>query len=448
LSEWGYLDAATTSYPVPWKGIAEQLAKLNIVELSPVAAISAGRLKHYLQHYQKQENRSTVSLYAASEKSRFSSLDAERAPKARLNFTNEFYWDRLAVQVSANHEPGGEKHFDQSFIAYQFGGWNLRAGAIDQWWGPAQTSSLILSNNARPIPALAVSRSQATASPNNWLRFLGPWYFTAQLGQLESDRIIPDTKIWMTRFTFKPLKGLEVGASWSVMWGGKNQGNSLSDLFEVLTFEAECADGDGSCDAALNTKKGNHLAGFDLKYSFSLFERPVTIYVQRVGEDAADYYNITDQANLLGVSSYLWGAKIYIEHSDTNVACGNSGSNLQNCYYEHVDYQSGYRFYNRAIGSTFDSDVTMLSLGLNKHFSNGDVLEAVLRRLTLNDDAQSPSPVVLGNSEELIQLTGFYQKAYGNWQFKLGGQIERSEADTQDSEINTMLYSEIRYSIK
>jgi hypothetical protein len=448
LAEWGYLDAATTTYPTPWKGIAEQLSALNMAQLAPTAAIAAQRLQHYLRFHQKQENRTTISLYGASEASRFSTFDGEQGEKAQLNFSNEVYWGRWAVQVSANHEPGGENHFDQSFIAYQFGDWSLRAGAIDQWWGPAQSSSLILSNNARPIPALALSRSQATASKNSWLSFLGPWYLTAQLGQLESDRVIPDAKLWMTRFTFKPIKGLEIGASWSAMWGGQGQGNSLGDFFDVLTFKTECADGADSCDDALDSKKGNHLAGFDVKYSFSLFERPVSLYAQRVGEDAADYFNITDQANLFGISSYIWGAKVYLEGSNTNVACGNDGSSQKNCYYEHGDYQSGYRFNQRAIGSTFDSDAKMLSLGLNKHFSNGDVLELVVRQLTLNEDAQRPSPVVLGSSEELIQVSGFYQTTFGDWQFKLGAQIERSDVNEQEPETNAMLYSQIKYSLK
>lgn len=448
LSEWGYLDAATTTYPMPWKGIAEQLSALNMAELAPTAAIAAQRLQHYLRLHQKQENRTTVSLYGATQEGRFSSFDGERGEKVQLNFSNEIYWERWAVQVSVNHEPGGKNNFDQSFIAYQFGDWNLRAGAIDQWWGPAQSSSLILSNNARPIPALALSRSQATASQDSWLSLLGPWYLTAQLGQLESDRVIPDANVWMTRFTFKPVKGLEIGASWSAMWGGRGQSNSLGDFLDVLTFTAPCADGTDDCGDALGAKKGNHLAGFDVKYSFSLFERPVSLYVQRIGEDAADDYPISDQANLFGISSYMWGAKVYLESSDTNVACENNDSRQKNCFYTHGTYQSAYRFYQRAIGSVFDRDASMLSLGANKHFSNGDVLEVVLRHLKLNEEAPGPSPAAFGNREKLVQLSGFYQTSFGDWQLKLGAQIERSEVEKYGSAKHSMLYSQIKYSLR
>lgn len=230
--------------------------------------------------------------------------------------------------------------------------------------------------------------------------------------------------------------------------GGAGQGNGLGDLLDVLTFKAQCIDGASQCNDALHTKKGNHLAGFDLKYRFFLFEQPINVYAQRIGEDAVDNYKVTDQASLIGLSSYLGNTKTYIEYSDTNVACGNDQSTAKNCYYEHGIYQSGYRFHQRAIGSTFDSDAKMLTLGLNKHFIDGDVLEIVMRSIELNPDQQTPSPVVNGLSEKLIQLNGFYQTTLGNWRLKLGGQIEKTEIDRQDGKINSVFYTEIVYQVR
>jgi hypothetical protein len=448
LAEWGYLDVATVTYPVPWKGIEKQLNKLHSTDLPPSAAVAARRLKYYLLLQKQRKNLTSVRLYGASEESRFRGLDTQQSDKAQFSVTHEVYADRWAGQLSINQLSGGKMHFDQSFIAYQFGDWNLRAGAIDQWWGPAQSSSLILSNNARPVPAIALSRSSSGVSKQPWLKFLGPWYLTMQLGQLENDRAIPDTKLWMTRFTFKPLTGLELGASWVAMWGGNGQGNSLSDFFDVLTFKAKCANGTASCDDELDTTKGNHLAGFDIKYSFLLFERPVSVYLQRIGEEASDYINITDQANLFGISTYIWAAKVYLEASDTNISCVNSIATANNCYYEHSEYQSGYRFHDRAIGSTFDSDAKMLTLGLNKHFANGDVIDITLRHVELNADGIKPSPVLGGLSEEVLQLGGFYQTAYGDWLLKFGAQIEKSDVEQQASETNGMIYTQIKYSFR
>lgn len=445
LTEWGILDASVTTYPVPWKGITEQLEKLRVQTLPSIPAISAQRLKHYLQVHKKQTGQSVVSLYGATDNSRFIEFNGVQAEKVKLNISKEFYVGRWAGQISANRELGGKSHFDQSFIAYQFGDWNLRLGSLNQWWGPAQSSSLIMSNNARPVPSISFSRSQATRSENKWLQYLGPWFLTAQIGQLESQRAVPDTKLWMTRFNFSPVSGLEVGLSWSAMWGGKEQGNSVSDWFKVVTFQTECVNGEVTCDDALDSKVGNHLAGFDFKYSVMLFDRPFNIYGQRVGEDAVDYFRVTDNANLIGLSTYLWGNKVFIESSDTNVACSNAGTNEKNCYYEHDTYQSGYRRYGRSIGSSFDSDARMLTLGINKNFSDGDLFELVINRLTLNKDKQKPTPILNGLSEELLRLSGFYQAAYGEWLVKLGASIEHSAVDDADSETDVLVFAEIKY---
>ncbi len=445
LVEWRILDASVSSYPVPWKGIAEQLEKLQIQSLPSIPATSAQRLKHYLQAHKKQTGQSVISLYGATDNSRFIGLNGVQAEKVKLNITKEFYAGRWAGQVSANRERGGKNHFDQSFLAYQFGDWNLRVGSLNQWWGPAQSSSLIMSNNARPLPSISFSRSQATRSENKWLSYLGPWFLTAQIGQLESQRTVPDTKLWMTRFNFSPVSGLEVGLSWSAMWGGEGQANSVGDLFKVLTFQTECVNGETSCDDALESKSGNHIAGFDFKYSMLVFNRPFSIYGQRIGEDAIDYYRVTDNANLIGLSTYLWGNKVFVESSDTNFACSNAGNDEKNCFYEHCTYQSGYRRYGRSIGSSFDSDARMLTLGMNKSFHDGDLFELVVNRLTLNEDKESPSPVLNGLSEKVFRLSGFYQTNYGDWLVKLGASIEYAEVDNADAETDSLIFAEIKY---
>lgn len=445
LVEWGVLDASVSSYPVPWKGIAIQLEKLQVQTLPNIPAISAQRLKHYLQTHKQQTGQSVISLYGATDDSRFMGFNGVQAEKAKLNITKEFYAGRWAGQIAVNHERGGKSHFDQSFIAYQFGDWNLRIGSLNQWWGPAQSSSLIVSNNARPVPSISFSRSQATRSENKWLQYLGPWFFTVQIGQLGSQRVIPDTKLWMTRFNFSPASGLEVGLSWSAMWGGKGQPNSISDWFKVVTFQTECTNGEAACDDFLDTKLGNHIAGFDFKYSVMLFEQPFSLYGQRIGEDAVDFYRVTDNANLLGVSTYLLGSKVYIEASDTNVVCGNSSSDVKNCYYEHGTYQSGYRHYDRAIGSTFETDAKMLSVGINKNFSDGDLFELVINRLRLNADQQKPSPILNSMSEEVLRLSGFYQMHFGDWFVKLGGTIVSKEVDDVNSETDTLIFAEVKY---
>lgn len=439
LVEWGVLDAAVNTYPVPWKGIAQQLEKIQLETLDKVPSISAQRLKHYLRAYKKQTGQSIASLYAATDDSQLTGFNGLQGPKVRFNVTREFYWGRWAGQLSVNQLRAGERHFDQSFIAYQFGDWNLRLGSLNQWWGPGQSSSLILSNNARPIPALSFSRSQATRSENSWLQYLGPWFFTAQIGQLDSERVIPDAKLWMTRFTFSPIKGLELGLSWSAIWGGQGRSNSIGDWFDVITLEEECALEQLSCETT-----ANHIAGLDFKYSAKLFDQPVSLYGQRVGEDMHGYFRVTNNANLLGVSTYLAGSKLYVESSDTKVTCGASSTN---CFYEHGNYQSGYRYHNRAIGSTFERDAKMYTLGLNQSRQNGDLVEIALNHLTFDSDKQVSSPLFSYPTETLIRLSGFYQTQYADWLVKIGASVEHSESYENTTQNDTLVFAEVKYQI-
>jgi hypothetical protein len=99
------------------------------------------------------------------------------------------------------------------------------------------------------------------------------------------------------------MSGLELGLSWRAMWGGKGQPHSISDWFKVVTLLIECENGAATCDYALDSKLDNHLAGLDFKYSMMMFVRPFSIYGQHIGEDTVDYYRVTDNANLIGLST-------------------------------------------------------------------------------------------------------------------------------------------------
>ncbi|MBT0586751.1 capsule assembly Wzi family protein [Alteromonas oceanisediminis] len=448
LTEYAVVDASVTSYPVPWRGIADQLADVDVATLPVPARLAATRLQHYLKRQSRAGMQSFLDVYAATDPSRLTRFDGEQAPSARVTKLTSYTAGNWSAQLALNLESGGDTHFDQSYLAYQYAGWVLSASAMDQWWGPAQGSSLILSNNARPVPSIALSRGTATASEHPWLRWLGPWYFTAQLGQMEHDRDVPKARLWKTRFTLKPFKGLELGASWAAMWGGEGQPDGFSDFIDVLTFRNECVNGLSECDPSLNTTKGNHIAGFDLKYTLNLFNRPVSVYAQRIGEDAVDGYRVTDNANLFGLSTYLFGAKVFIETSDTNIACNGDGNTATNCFYENNIYSSGYRRYNRAIGSTFDSDAKQVTLGTLWQRANNDNVSLSVSYVELNSDGQKPSPVLTEQpQEDLWYASGYYQTIQGDWQIKLGATLSHREFPSTDTQTDVTGYVHLRYAL-
>ena len=63
------------------------------------------------------------------------------------------------------------------------GNWSASLGKVDRWWGPGWDGSLILSTNARPIPAISLDRRIAEPFENKWLSWIGPWSFHSFIGQ-------------------------------------------------------------------------------------------------------------------------------------------------------------------------------------------------------------------------------------------------------------------------
>lgn len=444
LAEQGLLDMAVTTYPVPWKGIGEQLNALQTEQLDAPAALAVARLKHYLFKMQSGSS-SWLSAQATTSPARFTDFNGAPDEDYSIGLNKDIIAGRWAFKVAANYSQQHGSHFDNSYIAYQFDNWNVRLGAIDQWWGPGNAASLILTDNARPTPSIALSRSSAMASESPWLSWMGPWYLTTQMGVLESDRHVPNTKLWSSRFNLRPLEGLEIGFNWVAMWGGDGYGNGFSDFIDVITSQVECANGEQDCDPALNTKIGNQLAGYDVQYSFSVADLPLSIYAQQIGEDSVDNYKVTDKATLAGISWQGLGGRWFIEHADTNVSCGGRNSTTTNCYYEHGTYKSGYRRYGRAIGSSYDSDARVVSLGFDRRFAHGGAWQVRLHHAELNKDKSRPSPLLLGEQESLIQLNTEYQYPLKQWLLTLGTQLVRTKVNDSDTEWDNSVFMKARY---
>ena len=443
LVDHGYINSVSMTYPLPWQDIAEQLKSIQVNPNNKTAELAVFRLRQALKARLRHNSR--ITLKASSELPRFSSFNYQQVKKGEFNFKTKFETNNWAGQLSVNAESDGDENFNDSYLAFRWGQWQLTASAIDQWWGPAESTSFILTNNADPVPMLGISTSRAIVDEDSWFSFLGPWYFSAQLGELESDRAIPDTKLWRTRFNFKPFDSFEFGLSWAAMWGGQGYGNGFDDFIDVITFRPFCADGSETCDVELDTKHGNHLAGIDIKYSFNIFDTPSTFYVQTIGEDAKDFYMITDRVYLFGLTSYLWDSKFYIETGDTTVGCNGFNESIKNCFYEHGDYQSGYRYYGRSMGSTFDSDARVTSIGMKKHFFEGEELHLQIDIANLNRDGEKPSPVVKGDKEELLRLSGSYLMPFNRWSLKVGASLEQSDIDGETSESESLVFLEIGY---
>ena len=463
LNDTGVINLPVTTYPLMWASVAPEIKNIDLSKLSEMQLDALVHLKRKMNRSVKKSVTNKAKIHLAKNERRFTSYGSDESARASVSISSEYTGSSFASKISINVQNKDvasvdkrELHLDGSYVAYKIGNWVVDAGATQKWWGPGYDTSLILSTNARPLPAIGIKRNNSAPFETPWLSWIGPWTFTAQIAHLEHDRFVADAKLWNSRATFKPFKKLELGLSWAYQWGGKGEPESFDEFFNGLLGRTECADGSSNCGEELETKLGNQLAGFEGRWSDSINGIPYAIYAQSIGEDSPSpgTLEISDKSFLYGVETQfaLFGQRILtnIEYTDTQANCGADGDTSQDCYYEHGTYRSGYRFNQRSIGSTYDNDAETISLTIIGRMVNKDSWQFKLRKLELNtnDRDRFPNDALMGNSvskiaEELTQISFEYHlnTYHGNYTFGVIG----NDSDVIDSSYNLFLEYEVRF---
>ena len=245
----------------------------------------------------------------------------------------------------------GEILFDDSYIEQDYGLWTIGVGAKDRHWGPSRYTSLVLSDNTRPVPGVYVSRAPSEfESP--WLSWAGEWSGDIVVGQLGEHVGPSNTRLLGMRLDMNPLPGLEMELVRMVQFGGDGRDNSAKTFLKILS---------GLADA--NSIVSNQIAG--LSFAYSLPNMPLRGYLQAVGEDEANnlpscfFYlaGVEYAGQIAGVPSVLT-----IEAVDTRVKRTAAGFCGPNTAYLNGQYASGYSHYRATMGAPVDTESTSITL--------------------------------------------------------------------------------------
>lgn len=456
LADAGVITVPVNTYPLMWSGIGSDLSKVEPSVLSPGLATAFARVNFYYRNAVENRGNSRIKLAGGSDPARFQHFGSDYREKAEVQASHEYLGDRFAFKVaaSAHYDPMDEKEIrlDDSYFAVALGNWMVTAGAVDQWWGPGFDTALHRSNNARPLPSLMLSRNNAAAFETPWLSWIGPWTLTTGISYLEEERAVANPLLWNFRGTIRPLRQLEMGISWTTMFCGEGEECGLSTLFDAIAGNTTCVNGEASCDPELQSKIGNQMAGFDIRYADTWFDIPVGLYLERTCEDSSGPmpWDLADCAKLFGADTRFefdsQQYKLFFEYSDTMVACGEN-QNAFNCFYEHSTYKSGSRYYGRSLGSTYDSDANVYVLGLIGQFANSHGFTSLLRYAQLNKDGKTvnngwaPKP----RKEDLLMLELSYRLPIWKGMMSLGGTVSQSEFEADDKDTNATLFGSYEY---
>ena len=404
LADAGVLHAPTMSWPLPWSDIKQDVGAADSSKLSP-------RLQSALGRVQKRAAAETATgdvdllVEVAGTTDPWALRSFEDSPREEGEFAvaaswigERFAW-KLSAGLAASPDDGQEFRPDGSYIAMSLGNWSLSAGYLDRWWGPGWEGSLILSDNARPVPSFGIDRIEAQPFKLPVLRWLGPWRFSTFMGQLEEDRDYPEALLFGMRFESRPLPSLQIAASRSAQWCGEGRPCDLDTFWDLLTGNDN--------DQSLEDQPGNQLAGFDVRWSWPGGRVPLSLYAQAIGEDEAGFMP-SKYLGLFGAEGWgEWGSlswRAHAEYADT--ACDFPTSPPEfGCAYTNSIYTSGYRYRGRVLGHTIDADGESMGVGLLLVEASGNRWHMLARNVKLNRAGVAREHSLADGPATLIDVT-------------------------------------------
>ena len=403
LSDQGRMDTPLNTWPVMWSGVSEQLRTG-----SGGGSGRTGAQRSYIQFEQQRFAqrgwKTEVGVGASNQTPLFRDFGEQareqRQAEISANWTGREWALGLNGQYANDPADDDELRADGSFIAYTGGDWTLGVGAIDRWWGPGWQSSLMLSSNARPIPSVWLNRTQPSASDHPLLSWLGPWQFTLSVGQLEDERTVSEPLLVAMRLNFRPLSGLELGLSRTFMYGGEGESRNGSALWRGLRGE--------EVGESHEPQRTSQKVGADFRYGLAVGDVSGGVY----GEGVAQWRSDRDPGQFMG----LFGAdlalpwdddshRLFIEYANTTAGQLFSDAR-EGVAYEDERYRTGYRHRGRNMGSTYERDAEVVTLGWQQYLADGRNLMVTAAQARLNKAGQVAAQVPDGDVDYAVVPDG------------------------------------------
>ena len=446
-----------------WINVVNDLKKTSIASLDEQAQNSYAYIMH--QFKLAKTNQKTIKLNVAAEDKRFTSFGDSFREKNNIGIETSWMSDSFAVNLSTTYSNSidDKVRYDGSYLATFVGNWVVTIGMQDRWWGNGWDSNLSLTNNARPMPALSLTRKASEPFIIPFTDYGIPWAVTSFMGVMDDNRVIKDTLLWGFRLNFKLTQNFEIGITRLAQWGGEGRPQNGTTFWNVLTGKDNCGAGGLDCGANNELEPGNQQAGYDLRYTVNVFNTPFSLYGQYYAEDGDNHSSfgfLTEPVSLLGIDTHISPfnkpSTFYIEISDTFADCSDTnGSNTGNCFNEHHTYATGMRYEQRTIGNLYDNDAKVFVFGVMSELQTNTHLELKFRKLALNNDNSdkaSNNPLI-GNpltaiAEDMVMLSAKVQHSYRNWRFTIGSDYSRSTFENNlHDESNVNAYLNIEYNL-
>lgn len=433
LADHGIVTGSVSTWPLAWAPIARDVNAADPANLPSHLAEVVLRVRARAERETRPgELLFTAELAGAENPARIRGF--EDTPRGDVDARAGAAWQggRFAAELNLQYVDESDDaavtagpddddlRFDDSLLAVTVGNWSVGASTQQRWWGPGWDGSLILSNNARPLPALVIDRVFTDAFETKWLSWIGPWDLSAIFGRFESERAVPDAHFFGMRFTMRPLRSLEIGFSRTAQLCGDDRPCGFDTYWDMFLGRDNI--GDAGIDE--ENEPGNQLAGLDARWNPELLDRSLAFYGQFIGEDAADFLpsRYMGQAGFEW-SGYLdnrWSSRFFAEYADTNCQFYDAET-CTNLSYNHYIYESGYRYKGRVMGHGADGDSEMASVGWVMTDPDATEWRVLLRAGSLNVEGDpDPSHSLTPTEQDIASIDLAHARAFAFGRLELG----------------------------
>lgn len=362
LANAGVIDDMTMTWPLPWGGILYRLDQADALDGQPgfVQAAAARVRARGMAETQTDELRTSLSADVTNLPSVVRGFDALGRQTAQGQITGEYLWDSTALHLSLGAETSDradKQTFmpDGSYFAQRIGNAAIYAGYETHWWGPGWISSMILSNNARPVPQIGFRRISTTAADSPWFSWMGPWQFEFFVGVLDGPRLARNTIYDGMRFEFNPIPHLEIAVSRTDEMCGT--GHICKPLAEYIHLTNNNTVSD----------KVNDEGSIEIKYNGMIGAIGYEAYSQFMNEDGPNPFVHSGTSHLVGASVWL-PLKDGIERLTAEYASSLATNDIwgggvrYGFAYNDYKYPDGMRYRDRTLGFSLDDDSTLFSI--------------------------------------------------------------------------------------
>ena len=360
------IDGLVTTWPLPWAQVARALTVTDASAYPEYVQQALSRVRaRFRQETETHRVKGEARVQATNKPPLVRDFGRSVYDELQAQVSGEYLWESTAARLSVGYlgraDLGNAKAtLDRSYLAQELDNWLLYAGLLQQWWGPGNISSLILSNNPRPMPHVGIMRNNPKAFESPWLSWIGPWQFNGFLGYFNDERTINDVLFVGLRAAFSPVQGLEIGVNRTLQLCGEGRpcgGKAWKNAFLFV---------DNNPDDPVENPS-NQMAGADIRYTVPIDPVLLSVYGQYTGEDQRS--DLPNKAGwVLGTSvtghsktlAATW--QVIFEASDSRASLYSTADTDSNVFYTGVYFPEGYRYRGRALGHSLDNDARLYSL--------------------------------------------------------------------------------------